>query len=94
MAEHTFLTARALIASLKEGDWVRVTRDGRTNGMIVSRGPLLSDGLFGSPESLHVIVSFGPGRYATSVSVDHLWRRRVGRGFIGGGTEIEKIEEK
>lgn len=90
--EHTMASAFALISSLKVGDKVRVTRDGRTNEMIVTVGPRRADGAYGSPESLHVTVSFGPGRYATEVGVDHLWRRRVGRGWIGGGTELVKID--
>jgi hypothetical protein len=91
--EHTFESAHALIASLHEGDRVRVTQGGKARDMIVSVGPRRSDGTFGSPESLHVTVTYGPGRYAFEVGVDHLWRRRKGRGFIGGGTDIEKIEE-
>jgi hypothetical protein len=94
MSEHTFQTAFALISSLRVGDRVRVQRAGeRAYEMTVSRGPSRSDGNWGSPESLHVTVTFGPGRYATEVGVDDLWRRRKGHGWIGGGTTIEKIEE-
>jgi hypothetical protein len=92
--EHTFATAHALISSLRVGDRVRVQRAGeKSYDMIVSRGPRLADGAYGSPESLRVTVTFGPGRYATEVGVDHLWRRRKGHGWIGGGTTLEKIEE-
>jgi hypothetical protein len=70
-----------------------MTRGGeKTYEMIVTVGPRRSDGPYGSPESLHVTVSFGPGRYATEVGVDHLWRRRAGHGWIGGGTELVKID--
>lgn len=93
MTDHTFESAYALIASLKDGDRVRVTTEGRTSEMFVRGAPRRSDGAFGPPESLHVTVTYGPGRYATEVGVDHLWRRRKGRGWIGGGTELEKIEE-
>jgi hypothetical protein len=91
MTEHTFHSAFALISSLRVGDQVRVTREGRTADLIVSFGPRRSDGQYGSPESLHVVVSYGPGRYAFNVGVDHLWRRRAGRGWLGGGTELELI---
>lgn len=89
-----FVKAYDLIASLKVGDRVRVTQQGeKTYDMIVSQGPRRSDGPFGPPESLHVTVTFGPGRYAFEVGVDHLYRRRRGHGWIGGGTTLEKIEE-
>lgn len=92
--EHAAFTAAfSLIASLEEGDKVRVTQGGRTSVMIVSRGPRRGEGNYGSPESLHVTVTYGPGRYATEVGVDHLWRRRRGHGWIGGGTTIEKLED-
>lgn len=88
-----FVAAFTLISSLKVGDKVRVQRAGeKSYDMYVSRGPSRSDGSFGSPESLHVTVTFGPGRYATEVGVDDLWRRRRGHGYIGGGTTIEKID--
>lgn len=91
-----FVKAYELIASLKVGDRVRVTRPGGTYDrvvMTVSQGPRRSGGQFGSPESLHVTVTFGPGRYAFEVGVDHLWRRRWGHAWIGGGTTLEKITE-
>jgi hypothetical protein len=88
-----FVKAFALISSLSVGDWVRVQRAGeRVYEMYVSRGPRRSDGAYGSPESLHVTVTFGPGRYATEVGVDDLWRRRRGHGYIGGGTTLVKID--
>jgi hypothetical protein len=88
-----FVEAFTLISSLNVGDWVRVQRAGeRAYEMYVSRGPSRSDGAYGSPESLHVTVTFGPGRYATEVGVDDLWRRRKGHGYIGGGTTLEKID--
>lgn len=92
MADHTFESAFSLIGSLRVGDRVRVQRAGQSEyEMYVSRGPRRSEGSCGAPESLHVTVTFGPGRYATEVSVSDLWRRRRGHGFLGGGTTIEKI---
>jgi hypothetical protein len=92
--QREFLAAQELIGSLKVGDRVRVQRAGeKAYEMYVSRGPTRSDGPFGSPESLHVTVTFGPGRYATEVGIDDLWRRRRGHGYIGGGTTLEKIED-
>jgi hypothetical protein len=93
MTEHTFTSAHALISSLRVGDRVKVQRAGeKSYEMYVSRGPSRSDGALGSPESLHVTVTFGPGRYATEVGVDDLWRRRRGHGYIGGGTTLVKID--
>lgn len=80
-----------LIGSLKVHDFVRVTRDGRTDVLEVTQGPRRSDGPFGSPESTHVTVAY-PRGYAFEVSADHLVRTRRGHGWIGGGTEIEKVE--
>lgn len=91
--EMTMAEAIALISSLKDGDPVLVTRDGRTKLMFVSGAPRRSDGAFGSPESTRVTVTFGPGRYATEVAADNLVRTRRGRGWIGGGTELTRVED-
>lgn len=91
MQEMTFAEAVALIESLRPGVRVRVTRDGRSGEMTVTRGPHHSDGVFGDAGSLAVTVSYGPGRYTTEVSVDHLVRRRRGHGWIGGGTALEVL---
>ena len=89
----TMAEAIQLIGSLKDGDLVRITRDGRINVMIVSGKPRRADGAFGSPESTRVTVTYGPGRYATEVSADNLVRVRRGRGWIGGGTTLEKVPD-
>lgn len=91
--EHTFITAFDLISHLKVGDRVRLTESGRTHDMYVSTAPRLCDGAFGPPESLQVTVTFGPGRYSTEVAVEHLYRTRRGRGWVGGGKQLEKIED-
>ncbi|WP_328967910.1 hypothetical protein [Streptomyces sp. NBC_00239] len=83
--------AITFIQSLKIGERVKVTRDGRTNEMFVSSGPTRCDGPYGSYESMGVTVTFGPGRYSTRVQADHLVRTRRGHGFIGGGTTMERL---
>lgn len=82
-----------LITSLRPGDRVKVTRDGRTNVMNVQSPPSRSDGRFGSPESTGVTVSYGPGRYATRVEAGDLVRTRRGRGCTGGGTELSRVTD-
>ena len=64
--------AFTLLASLKVGDAVTLTEDGRvlSPGLYVSREARRSGGEFGSWESLRVTVTYGPGRYATEVSAD------------------------
>lgn len=81
--QHTDYTAFELIASLKVGDKVKVTADGREYVMYVSREPRRSDGAFGSRGSLHVTVTFGPGRYAREVSADALVMGLAGLEKIG-----------
>jgi hypothetical protein len=81
-----------LISSLHEGDWVKVTADGRTYTMAVMSEPTRSDGSFGSPESTGVTVGFGRNGYATRVQADNLVRTRVGHGWVGGGTVLERVE--
>lgn len=81
-----------VIAGLKVGDRVRVTNpQGRTNDLVVSRGPRRSDGAFGSPESLSVTVSFGPGRYSFEVSAGDLFAQRAGHRTTLGGTRIMRL---
>lgn len=82
-----------LIASLKDGDPVLVTQDGRTSVMFVSGGPRRSDGAFGPLESTGVTVTYGPGRYATRIEAGNLVRTKRGHGYVGGGTELVKVEE-
>jgi len=64
------LHALRLIESLKHGDRVRLTTDGRTYDMTVGRGPNRSDGGSGSWESTGVVVTLGVGRWSTRVDVD------------------------
>lgn len=89
--DQALASAIQLIGSLKVHDFVRVTREGRTNVLEVTQGPRRSDGQYGSPESLQVTVAY-PRGYAFEVSAMHLVRVRRGHGWIGGGTEIEKVE--
>ena len=59
------------IASLRIGDAVSVTRDGRSLDMTVTTDPHRGDsGGFGSVESTRVTVSLGPGRYSATISAD------------------------
>lgn len=90
--EREMTRAIDLINSLHEGDWVKVTEHGRTSTMIVMSGQSRSDGRFGSYESTGVTVGYGRGRYATRVEAGNLVRTRRGHGWVGGGTELEKIE--
>ncbi|WP_425837463.1 hypothetical protein [Streptomyces fractus] len=85
--------AISLIGSLKDGDRVRVTLDGRMYDMTVVGRPTRSDGAFGELESVGVTVSLGPGRYSTRVAAENLVRTSRGRGFVGGGAELELINE-
>jgi len=89
----TMAEAIQLIGSLRDGDLVRVTQDGRSHVMIVSGPPRRADGPFGSPESTRVTVTYGPGKYATEVAADNLVRTRRGRGWIGGGTTLERVPD-
>ncbi len=63
------LDALRLLESLKHGDRVRLTNDGRTYDMTVTRGPRRSDGGRGSWESAGVLVTLGVGRWSTRVDV-------------------------
>ncbi|MFG2292005.1 hypothetical protein [Streptomyces sp. NPDC048603] len=85
--------AISFIESLKIGDRVKVTRDGRTNEMFIASRPTRCDGPFGSYESIGVTVTFGPGRYSTRIQADHLVATRRGRGTVGGGTQMERITD-
>lgn len=91
--EREMVEAIQLIASLKDGDPVLVTQDGRTNLMFVSGESRRCDGAYGPAESTRVTVTFGPGRYATEVAAENLVRTRRGQGWIGGGTELVKVGE-
>lgn len=91
--ERAMTEAIDLIASLRDGDAVLVTRDGRTSVMFVSGGPRRCDGAFGPIESTRVTVTFGPGRYSTEVSAEDLVRTKRGRGYVGGGTKLIRVED-
>lgn len=73
----TFLEAMELLQSLRVGDTVRVTRDGRTDELTVTRPAHLSDGPHGAPDSIAVTVSHGPGRYACDVKALAMAEPRV-----------------
>lgn len=66
-----------LLASLREGDAVLVTQDGRESTMYVSRDLHRADGAYGSWEGSRVTVTFGPGRYSREISAD-----AVGNGYV------------
>ena len=89
--DRAMVEAMTLIGSLRDGDLVQVTQDGRTNVMIVSGTPSKADGPFGSAESIGVTITYGPGRYATRVQADNLVRTKRGHGYVGGGTELVKL---
>lgn len=91
--EREMAKAIELISSLKDGDLVRVTRDGRTDVMAVSGVPRRCDGAFGPVESIRVTVGYGPGRYSTEVSAENLVPTKRGRGYVGGGTKLERVPE-
>lgn len=69
--------AAGFISSLRPGDAVVVTQDGRELEMTVSRGPGRSDGAYGTWESIRVTVTLGPGRYSTEVGAEHVARGRM-----------------
>jgi hypothetical protein len=66
-----FGEARELIHSLREGQDVVLTQDGRDMEVTVQRAVHHPDG-FGSPGSYAVKVGYGVGRYNTSVSISRL----------------------
>jgi hypothetical protein len=61
-----------VLATLRQGQEVRLTQDGRTHVMYVSREIHRCDGSFGSFESSRVTVTFGPGRYSTDVTAERM----------------------
>lgn len=65
----TFAEAERLLYSLRFGDTVRVTRDGRTEEVTVTNPAHYADGPHGAYDSLAVTVSHGPGRYAFDLKV-------------------------
>jgi hypothetical protein len=71
------LDAIDVIASLKVGDRIEVTEDGRTYAMTVSQPVSRSDGRFGSLESTGVYAHIRPGGYGTRIQADHVGAGRV-----------------
>ena len=61
-----------MLGSFKAGDAVKITTDGRTNSMFVSRTLHRCDGPFGSYESARITVTFGPGRYAREITAEQI----------------------
>lgn len=70
--EKKITDAVEFLASLKYGETVKVTFDGRTNDMSVSRAAHRADGPFGEYESTRVTVTYGPGRYAREVTAGQI----------------------
>jgi hypothetical protein len=64
--------ALALITSLRAGQAVTLTQDGRAYRMTVVAGPDRSDGTHGSAESLGVVLALRPGGWACRVDVASL----------------------
>lgn len=83
--------AVAFLGSLREGERVRVTRQGRTADLVVSRGARRADGLFGSVESMRVTVSYGVGRYSFEVSAGDLFAQRAGKMTTYGGVRMMRL---
>jgi hypothetical protein len=83
--DRVYIEAVDLLGSFKLNDKVRVTlTDDTPRDMYVSRTLHRCDGKFGSYESSRVTVTYGPGRYATSITADMLVHHRA---------TIEKREE-
>lgn len=74
----TFQQALDFLQSLRVGDTVRVTRDGRVEEVRVIRPAHRSDGHHGAWESLAVTVSYGPGRYSFDVTAEAMAPRKPG----------------
>lgn len=65
----TLAQANALLSSLKVGDPVTLTLDGRPVEVTVQRELSGRDpGGYGNPENFAVTVGFGPGRFNTEVT--------------------------
>lgn len=60
------------LTALRRGDAVTVTLNGRVREMTVSQEARRSDGAYGSYESTHVIVTFGPGRFSTEARAESI----------------------
>lgn len=84
--------AMTLIESLRHGDRVKITREGRELEMTVVGRPRRSDGAFGDAMSIGVTVEL-PNGVSMRIEAGHLVRTRRGRGFVGGGTTLEKLDD-
>ena len=79
--------ASAFLGKLNEGDPVIVVIDGQEHQMAVSRRLSSGDpGGYGAMESSYVIVSFGPGRYSTNITVRQQASKSPGMPYIKDGT--------
>lgn len=79
--------ASAFLGKLNEGDPVIVVIDGQEHQMAVSRRLSRGDpGGYGAMESSYVIVSFGPGRYSTDITVRQQASKSPGMPYIKDGT--------
>jgi acyl-CoA thioesterase FadM len=80
-----FRAAVDFLASLKYGDKLMVTANGRESEMTVTREIHRSDGPSGSYESSQVTVSYGPGRYAFELKAEAMAPRHPG--LVPSGSE-------
>jgi hypothetical protein len=81
-AEMTRHEAHAMLASLRPGDAVRLTRDGRTNDVTVQRSIRGMDGGgFGSWDYSSATVGYGPGR----------WNMEVNAAGIAAGSYVVEV---
>ncbi|HLL34165.1 MAG TPA: hypothetical protein VK545_09800 [Streptomyces sp.] len=90
MLSNEAVQAMTLIESLRHGDRVKVTREGRELEMTVVGRPRRSDGSFGDALSVGVTVEL-PNGVTMRVEAGDLVRTPRGRGFVGGGTTLEKL---
>jgi hypothetical protein len=78
MIRREILDAIDFLNSLKEGEAVTVSEGTRElpPGLYVSRTARRCDGAFGSVESTHVTITYGPGRYTFEVHADTIGNGR------------------
>jgi len=72
MMRKEIVEAVDLLHTVRVGDAVQVCIDGKYYDMNVSREASRSDGMYGSFESTHITVTFGPGRYSTEIRAEKL----------------------
>lgn len=84
--------ASGFLGKLNEGDPVTVIIDGQEKQMAVSRRLSSGDpGGFGAMESSYVIVSFGPGRYSTNITVRQQAAKAPGMPYIKDGSRTAAV---